>query len=71
MTARKGGGHLARKPKLPDRAYDEIAEALEDAARELVERTRRAQGLPEHVEDPATLDALARLLDGAPTEKRR
>jgi len=34
-----------------------------DAARELVERTRRAQGLPETVEDVSALGRVAAVLD--------
>lgn len=29
---------------------------------EIARRTRREQGLPEHVDDPTTLDAIAELL---------
>lgn len=35
---------------------------LHAAAVALVERTTKAQGLPYHVEDPATLQRIARLL---------
>jgi hypothetical protein len=39
-----------------------MARDLEEAARELVQRTRQAQGLSEQIEDPAVLDQVARVL---------
>ncbi len=42
---------------------------LAEVARELVEQTRAAQGLPFHVEDPATLHRVA-LLMSQPTDPR-
>ena len=39
-------------------------EARARAIRRLVDRTRRDQGLPPHVEDPVVLDRIATLLHG-------
>ena len=43
---------------------------VSEAAREMVERTRRAQGLPLHVEDPATLRRIATILRSADDAQR-
>jgi hypothetical protein len=62
------------------RAIDDVAgnrlvtdrEELFDAARTWAARTAAEQGLPVHVEDPATVARLAVLLSpGAPVEHRR
>jgi len=41
-------------------------DALVDAAVRLAERTRRAQGLPATITDPAVLDRIAALIEGGP-----
>ena len=38
------------------------AESVSDAARDLLERTRRAQSLPAKVEDPAVLSRVAEIV---------
>jgi hypothetical protein len=45
---------------------------LRQAGRELAKRTRREQGLPEYIEDEATLARIVTLLGlGAPTSRPR
>lgn len=36
-----------------------------------VATSRREQGLPEHVDDAATIERLASILDGAPADEAR
>jgi len=45
-----------------DAAKPEPEPTLAEVARLMVEQTRAAQGLPFHVEDPATLDRIARIM---------
>jgi hypothetical protein len=44
------------------RQYEAPAVDLASLARERAVRTRRAQGLPDHITDPTTLDQIAQLV---------
>jgi hypothetical protein len=44
---------------------------INDEARALLDRTRRASGVPEHLEDPATVEFVAGILRQAKVEEHR
>ncbi len=59
MTIPAGSDHEAAEKTY---VVDGKRRTLAEVARQIVEETRAAQGLPFHVEDPATLDRIARIM---------
>jgi hypothetical protein len=51
-----------KAPRLHRHRPEAADEDLAATARALAVRSRRAQGLPDHITDPATLDELAQLV---------